>query len=114
MEYIEDYIMGRSDDMVEKTPEWAAPLCGVKPWTIKALARQWAAKKTSTMHHCGGSYIRGPYTHECARWEVVLMGMQGLGAPGRNWTGDYEGAHSPTTGLMVSGIWAMGGGLLQE
>ncbi|NMA13915.1 MAG: molybdopterin-dependent oxidoreductase [Clostridia bacterium] len=111
MEYIEDYIMGRIDDMVEKTPEWAAPLCGVKPWTIRALARQWAAKKTSTMHHCGGSFIRGPYTHECARWEVVLMGMQGLGAPGRNWTGDYEGAHSPTTGLMVPGIWSMGGGV---
>jgi trimethylamine-N-oxide reductase (cytochrome c) len=111
MEYIEDYIMGRSDDMVEKTPEWAAPLCGVPAWTIKALARQWASKRTSTMHHCGGSYIRGPYTHECARWEPVMMGMQGLGAPGRNWTGDYEGAHSPTTGLMVSGIWNMGGGV---
>jgi len=82
MEYIEDYILGRSDDMTEKTPQWAAPRCGVKPWTIKALARQWAKVRTSTAHGTGGPMIRGPYTHECARFECILLGMQGLGKPG--------------------------------
>ena len=24
-----DYIMGTGYDMVEKTPEWAAPICGI-------------------------------------------------------------------------------------
>jgi trimethylamine-N-oxide reductase (cytochrome c) len=82
MEYIEDYIMGRSDDMVEKTPEWAAPRCGIPEWTIKALAREWAKKKTSTAHYVGGAGIRGPFTHEYTRLESVCLGMQGLGRPG--------------------------------
>jgi trimethylamine-N-oxide reductase (cytochrome c) len=76
MDYIKDYIMGNIYDMVEKTPEWAAPRCGVKPWTIRSLARQWATKRTSLDHHLGGSMIRGPYTHECARLWAVCLGMQ--------------------------------------
>jgi trimethylamine-N-oxide reductase (cytochrome c) len=112
MDYIEDYIMGRIDDKVEKTPEWAAPLCGVPAWTIKALARQWASKRTSTMHHCGGSAVRGPYTHNYARWEYILMGMQGLGAPGRNITGDYQGAHAPNQGMFAMDAWNLGNGAM--
>jgi anaerobic selenocysteine-containing dehydrogenase len=76
-----DYVMGKEDG-VPKTPEWAFKKCGVPEWTIKALAREWAKKVTSTMHYYGGSYIRGPYSHEPARLEVCLMGMQGLGKPG--------------------------------
>lgn len=34
-----DYIMGTGYDMVEKTPEWAAPICGVPAETIRQLAR---------------------------------------------------------------------------
>ncbi|MEI3230529.1 MAG: hypothetical protein V8S24_04290 [Gordonibacter pamelaeae] len=35
--------------------------------------------------HCnGGSMIRSAYSHEPARLEVALLGMQALGAPGRN------------------------------
>jgi trimethylamine-N-oxide reductase (cytochrome c) len=76
-----EYVMGKEDG-VPKTPEWASKKCGIPEWTIKALARQWAAKKTSTIHYYGGSYIRGPYSHEPARLECCLLGMQGLGKPG--------------------------------
>ena len=34
------------------------------------------------MHFYGGSYVRGPYSHEPARLEACLLGMQGLGKPG--------------------------------
>ncbi len=81
MDKIEAYVMGKEDG-VPKTPAWASPKCGVPEWTIKALARAWAKKKTSTAHSCGGSFIRGPYAHEPARWEAVLLGMQGVGKPG--------------------------------
>ena len=43
----EDYVMGRGEDGIEKTPAWAAEKCGVPDYRIKALARYWASKKVS-------------------------------------------------------------------
>ena len=79
----EDYVLGKKDG-IPKTPAWASPKCDVPEWTIKALAREWASKRTSTGHYFGGPYIRGPYSHEPARLEALLLGMQGLGKPGVN------------------------------
>jgi molybdopterin guanine dinucleotide-containing S/N-oxide reductase-like protein len=81
MDKMADYVLGKEDG-VAKTPEWASKKCGVPEWTIKALARQFAAKRTSITHGNGGSLIRGPYSHEPGRLEVVLLGMQGVGKPG--------------------------------
>jgi trimethylamine-N-oxide reductase (cytochrome c) len=77
----EDYVLGREDG-IPKTPAWASPKCGVPEWTIKALAREFAARTTSIAHVLGGSMIRGAYSHEPARLEVLLLGMQGVGKPG--------------------------------
>ncbi len=76
-----DYVLG-GEDGVPKTPDWASPKCGVPIWTIKALAREFASKTTSIAHYFGGSMIRGAYSHEPARLECILLGMQGLGKPG--------------------------------
>jgi trimethylamine-N-oxide reductase (cytochrome c) len=81
MDKVADYVLGKSDG-IPKTPAWASPKCGVPEWTIKALAREFAARITSIIHSFGGSYIRGPYSSEPARLEVILLGMQGLGKPG--------------------------------
>jgi molybdopterin guanine dinucleotide-containing S/N-oxide reductase-like protein len=81
MEQVEDYVMGKEDG-IPKTPEWASKKCGVPEWTIKALAREFAAKTTSIAHYFGGSYVRGPFSHEPARLECIMLGMQGLGGPG--------------------------------
>ncbi len=78
---IKAYVTGEEDG-VPKTPEWASGRCGVPEWTIKALARDWAKKAVSIGHYFGGGMIRGPYSHEPARLEVILLGMQGLGKPG--------------------------------
>lgn len=78
---IKAYVMGEEDG-IPKTPEWASKKCGVPEWTIKALARDWAKKRVSIGHYFGGGMARGPYSHEPARLEVILLGMQGLGKPG--------------------------------
>ena len=81
MDKVEAYVMGEEDG-IPKTPAWASKKCGVPEWTIKALAREFAAKTTSIAHYFGGGLIRGPWAHEPARLECIMLGMQGLGGPG--------------------------------
>ena len=76
-----DYVLGKEDGE-PKTPKWASEKCGVPPWTIKALARDWANKVTSITIGNGGPGIRGPFSTEPARLQTILLGMQGLGKPG--------------------------------
>jgi len=78
---IKAYVLGEVDG-VPKTPKWASEKCGVPSYTIKALARDWAKKIVTIGHYFAGGMARGPYSHEPARLEVVLLGMQGLGKPG--------------------------------
>ncbi len=75
------YVMG-DEDGIPKTPEWAEGITGIPVETIRALAREWARKRTSIAYHYGGPKIRGPYATEPARLEVLLSAMQGLGRPG--------------------------------
>ena len=80
-----DYVLGNEpgDPEGPKTPEWAAPRCGVPAWTIKALARNWYQKKTSIAGYLGPG-MRGTYSTEPTRIQACAEGMQGYGAPGRN------------------------------
>ena len=78
-----DYVMGREDGQ-PKTPEWAAPVTGVPARTIKALAEEWASKRTTVVIGNGGPGVRGPYSTEPARLQALCLAMQGLGKPGRN------------------------------
>jgi trimethylamine-N-oxide reductase (cytochrome c) len=77
-----DYVLG-NEDGIPKTPAWASDKCCVAEWTIKALAREWASKATSTAHREGGP-MRGPYAADKARIEAYNMGLQGLGKPGQH------------------------------
>jgi len=83
VEAYEDYVMGKEDG-IEKTPEWAAPICGIPARVLRTLAKDWAAKRTSVVIGNGGPGIRGPYATEPARLQGICLAMQGLGKPGRN------------------------------
>jgi len=81
-----DYVLGKEDG-IPKTPEWAAEESGIPAWDIRALARQWAKKKT--MLACGGvggfgGACRQATGNEWARMMVCLACMQGMGKPGSN------------------------------
>lgn len=73
------------DDGTPKTPEWAERITGIPSWTIKALARVWAKKRTSLGVVFGGPKIRGPHSHMPCRMEAYVLAMQGLGKPGRQY-----------------------------
>jgi trimethylamine-N-oxide reductase (cytochrome c) len=77
----EEYVLGKEDG-IPKTPQWAARITSIPEWTIKALARYWASRRTSIAHGNGSPGIRGPYSTENGRLEVLLLAMQGLGKPG--------------------------------
>jgi molybdopterin guanine dinucleotide-containing S/N-oxide reductase-like protein len=76
-----DYVLGKEDG-IPKTPNWASEITGVPSRTIKALAREWGSKRTSIAIGNGGPGVRGPYSSEPVRLQVMLLGMQGLGKPG--------------------------------
>ena len=91
-----DYVLGKEDG-IPKTPAWASPICGINEWTIHALARQWGTKITSIVQFGGGGMIRGPFSSEPARLEILCMAMQGIGKPGVQecWpVGRHSGTHS--------------------
>jgi len=83
VEKYEAYVMGEEDG-VAKSPEWAAPITGVSARVIKALADEWAGKRTTVVIGNGGPGIRGPYATEPARLQGICLAMQGLGKPGVN------------------------------
>jgi len=89
-----DYVLGKSDG-VPKTPEWAEIESGIPAREIRALAREWGAKKT--MLAAGGlggwgGACRSATGNEWARVMIALAAMQGYGKPGSNIWGTSQGA----------------------
>ena len=85
-EQFKKHIMGE-DDGVPKTPKWAEEITGIEGRTIRALAREWASKRTMLASGTRGgmsSACRQAYATEWARLMVLLQAMQGLGKPGVN------------------------------
>ena len=90
------HILGE-DDGQPKTPEWAEAECGVKARIIRALAREWASKRTVLSGGARGGEggaCREAYGTEWARMMVLLQAMQGLGKPGVSIWGTTMGAPS--------------------
>jgi molybdopterin guanine dinucleotide-containing S/N-oxide reductase-like protein len=88
------YILGEEDG-VPKNAEYASEKCGIPVSTIKALAREWASKRTSLTAGTRGGFggaCREAYGTEWPRLVILLQAMQGLGKPGVNIWGGTTGA----------------------
>ncbi len=81
------YVLGETDGQ-PKTPAWQEGETGIPAKDIRALAREWASKKTYL--GCGGlgsnfgGACRSATGIEWARAMVYLMAMRGMGKPGIN------------------------------
>jgi trimethylamine-N-oxide reductase (cytochrome c) len=102
------YVLGE-DDGTPKTPAWASPLCGVPVYTIKALARAWAAKPTSISYgrSGGGAVGRTLYADNPQRIQLYLQCMQGLGGPGKHTI--HQLAFAITGAVQPPNVGSVGG-----
>ena len=94
-----DYVLGKTDG-IPKTPEWAERESNIPAREIKALAREWAVKRTMLSAGALGGWggaCRSAYGTEWARLMILLMAMRGLGKPGINLWGTTQGAPSDTS-----------------
>ena len=83
------YLMGEGYDMVEKTPEWAAPITQIPTDTIRALANEIAAAEAPFIMQGWGPqrHTNGEDTSRAICMLPILIGKIGL--PGTN-TGQRE------------------------
>lgn len=94
-----DYIMGTGYDLVEKTPEWAAPITQVPAGTIRSLAQQIASAKAPFIVQGWGlqRHSNGESATRAVCMLPILIGQIGL--PGTN-TGQREAE----PGALVGGV----------
>ncbi len=93
------YVLGESDG-IPKTPEWAEGESGLPAREIRALAREWAGKKTMLAAGGQGGWggaCRSATGGEWARTMIALVAMQGLGTPGSNLWSTTHGVPCDTT-----------------
>ena len=97
-----DYIMGTGYDMVEKTPEWAAPITQITADRIRQLAADIAAAKALFVVQGWGPqrHNNGENTSRAICMLPILTGM--IGKPGTN-TGMREAEPGGILGSMPKG-----------
>ena len=96
------YLLGKAEDGIEKTPEWAAPICGISANVIRVLAREWATKRTSLWAMAGGA-CRRQFAHELSRLQAILQAAQGIGKPGINIIASILSLSGPYDGFKQQG-----------
>jgi trimethylamine-N-oxide reductase (cytochrome c) len=86
-----DYVLARKTDTQD--PGMGFPITGIPEWTIHALPTSGALNNLYRAR--GGGMIRGPYSSEPARMEILCMAMQGIGMPGRHEVWPTDGIPMP-------------------
>lgn len=85
-----EYVLGREDG-VEKTPQWAAAICGVDADTITRLAREYAGTRPAALMDCQGP-ARSAMGEQYNRCAATLCAMTGnVGRPGGSAGGGLMG-----------------------
>ncbi|MGF1685734.1 trimethylamine-N-oxide reductase TorA [Photobacterium japonica] len=98
------YVLGKAKDKVEKTPEWAEKICGVKADDIRAFARLLAKGRTQLIF---GWAVQRQQHGEQPYWMgaviATMLGQIGLPGGGISYSHHYSGVGIPPTGAAGPG-----------
>ncbi|MDO6541218.1 trimethylamine-N-oxide reductase TorA [Photobacterium sanguinicancri] len=98
------YVEGKTKDKVEKTPEWAEPICGVKADDIREFARLLVKGRTQLIF---GWAIQRQQHGEQPYWMgavlAAMIGQIGLPGGGVSYSHHYSGVGIPPTGASGPG-----------
>ncbi|HCH4262304.1 trimethylamine-N-oxide reductase TorA [Vibrio parahaemolyticus] len=98
------YVLGKTKDKVEKTPEWAAAICGVKADKIREFARMLVSGRTQIlMGWCIQRQEHGEQPYWAAAVVAAMVGQIGLPGGGISYGHHYSSIGVPSTGFAGPG-----------
>ncbi|HCH0722566.1 TPA: trimethylamine-N-oxide reductase TorA [Vibrio parahaemolyticus] len=98
------YVQGKTKDKVEKTPEWAAAICGVKADKIRKFARMLVSGRTQIlMGWCIQRQEHGEQPYWAAAVVAAMVGQIGLPGGGISYGHHYSSIGVPSTGFAGPG-----------
>ncbi|MCA0936121.1 trimethylamine-N-oxide reductase TorA [Vibrio alginolyticus] len=98
------YVQGQTKDNTEKTPEWAASICGVKADKIREFARMLVNGRTQIlMGWCIQRQEHGEQPYWAAAVVAAMVGQIGLPGGGISYGHHYSSIGVPSTGFAGPG-----------
>ena len=98
------YLLGETEDKIAKTPEWAAPICGVSAEKIREFARMLAGKRTQLIF---GWAIQRQQHGEQPYWMgavlAAMLGQIGLAGGGVSYAHHYSSVGVSSSGASMPG-----------
>ncbi len=102
------YVMGKGEDSIEKTPEWAAEICGISADQIRDFARMIASERTQLVF---GWSVQRQQHGEQPYWMgaiiATMTGQVGLPGGGISYSHHYSGVGVPQTGANMPGAFPL-------
>ncbi len=102
------YLQGKTEDMVEKTPEWAEAICGVPAERIRELTRLLAGNRTQLIF---GWAVQRQQHGEQPYWMgavlATLLGQIGLPGGGISFSHHYSSVGVSSSGAAMPGAFPL-------
>ncbi|MBY7836159.1 trimethylamine-N-oxide reductase TorA [Vibrio fluvialis] len=98
------YVLGNTKDKIERTPEWAAKICGVTPESIRDFARMLVKGRTQLLFGwCIQRQEHGEQPYWMGAVLAAMIGQIGLPGGGISYGHHYSGIGVPSTGFSGPG-----------
>lgn len=102
------YLMGETVDHIEKTPEWAAPICGLTPDRIRELARLMTNGRTQLIFGWAPQRQQhGEQPYWMGATLAAMIGQIGLPGGGVSYSHHYCSVGVPTSGAAMPGAFPL-------